>query len=131
MPARRTESTTRSRVARCWRFCPPITNWSSWRWPELAFLNLSRSSVCCPRLRLRLRTRLSSGGAPLEILALGFSQRLRPVKPVIEFGIEVAGLKAEHGAVRRHVNRKAAITLPEVFTISGRRDNGRFGERRN
>src|ERR1051326_5233790 len=38
----------------------------------------------------------------------------------------MARLEAEHRAVWREVNRKTAIAVPQVFTISGGRSNGRF-----
>src|ERR1044071_8860464 len=38
----------------------------------------------------------------------------------------MAHLEAEHRSVWREVNRKTAIAVPQVFTISGCRSNGRF-----
>src|SRR4029450_4495184 len=57
----------------------------------------------------------------IHVRAFAFGKRLAAVEALVELAVEMAGLKAEHRAKRRHVCGKATVASVNVFAVS----NGR------
>ncbi len=59
-----------------------------------------------------------------HMFAFRLAQRVRTIVMPVELRVEVTRLKSKHGAKRRHVGRKAAVTTVDVIAVG---DGCRYG----
>src|ERR1051325_3388299 len=65
----------------------------------------------------------SSTGLFLKICSLSCPQSVCAIEAVIEFGVQMTCLKAQHSAIRRRIGGETSITIPDIGAVSCRRPN--------